>query len=75
MTEKKVKDILSKQLGVGVDKINANTDIATDLGADSLDLVELVLDAETEYGVTFTNDELTSFKTVKDVMDALDQKQ
>ena len=46
-----------------------------DLGIDSLDLVELVLDAELEYGVTFTNDELTSFKTVKDVMDALDQKQ
>ena len=46
-----------------------------DLGIDSLDLVELVLDAELEYGVTFTNDELTSFKTDKDVMEALDQKQ
>lgn len=46
-----------------------------DLGIDSLDLVELVLDAETEYGVTFSNDELTSFKTVKDVMEALDKKQ
>lgn len=46
-----------------------------DLGIDSLDLVELVLDAELEYGVTFSNDELTSFKTVKDVMEALDKKQ
>ncbi len=46
-----------------------------DLGIDSLDLVELVLDAETEYGVTFSNEELTSFKTVKNVMDALDNKQ
>jgi len=49
--------------------------VLKDLGIDSLDLVELVLDAETEYGVTFSNDELTSFKTVKDVMNALDSKQ
>lgn len=49
--------------------------VLKDLGIDSLDLVELVLDAETEYGVTFSNDELTSFKTVRDVMNALDSKQ
>jgi len=46
-----------------------------DLGIDSLDLVEIVLQAEEDFGITFSDDELNSFKTVKDVCKVLDEKQ
>ena len=45
-----------------------------DLGIDSLDLVEIVLAAEDEFGITFSDEELNSFKTVKDVCTVLDSK-
>ena len=45
-----------------------------DLGIDSLDLVEIVLQAEDEFGITFSDEELNSFKTVKDVCTVLDSK-
>ena len=45
-----------------------------DLGIDSLDLVEIVLQAEEEFGITFSDEELNSFKTVKDVCTVLDGK-
>ena len=45
-----------------------------DLGIDSLDLVEIVLQAEEEFGISFSDDELNGFKTVNDVCKVLDQK-
>ena len=45
-----------------------------DLGIDSLDLVEIVLQAEEEFNITFSDDELNSFKTVNDVCKVLDNK-
>ncbi|MFA6739388.1 MAG: acyl carrier protein [Bacilli bacterium] len=44
------------------------------LGIDSLDLVEIVMDAEEKFGVTFTNEELNNFKTVSDVIQAIQSK-
>ena len=73
MTEKKVKDILSKQLGVGVDKINANTDIATDLGADSLDLVEVLMSLEEEFSVSIPDEAIPNIKTVGDLVAFIDK--
>ena len=46
-----------------------------DLGIDSLDLVEIVLQAEEDFGITFSDEELNSFKAVKDVCKVLDEKQ
>lgn len=45
-----------------------------DLGIDSLDLVEIVLQAEEEFNITFSDEELNSFKTVNDVCKVLDNK-
>lgn len=44
------------------------------LGIDSLDLVEIIMDAEEKFGVTFTNEELNDFKTVNDVVNAIKSK-
>lgn len=45
-----------------------------DLGIDSLDLVEIVLQAEEEFNISFSDEELNSFKTVNDVCKVLDNK-
>ncbi|MFA5235598.1 MAG: phosphopantetheine-binding protein [Bacilli bacterium] len=45
-----------------------------ELGLDSLDLVELMMDLEKEFGIEFENDEMTSFKTLADVVKAIDAK-
>ena len=45
-----------------------------ELGLDSLDLVELMMDLEKEFDIEFENDEMTSFKTLADVVKAIDTK-
>lgn len=44
------------------------------LGLDSLDLVEMMMDMEENFGIQFENDEMISFKTVQDVYDAIEKK-
>jgi acyl carrier protein len=57
----------------GKTNINGNTDLRS-LGIDSLDLVEIVMQAEEKFKVTFSNDELNGFKTVEDVNKAISLK-
>ena len=62
-----VKEILARQLQVDADDITQDTDIVDDLGADSLDVVEMLMAIEQEYGIVVSDDVITSFKTVGDV--------
>ena len=62
-----VKEILARQLQVDADDITQDTDIVDDLGADSLDVVEMLMAIEQEYGIVVPDDVITSFKTVGDV--------
>lgn len=64
----KVKSILASQLDIEEDKITAATDIAEDLGADSLDVVELMMSIEEEFGIEIADEDARSFKTVSDVV-------
>ena len=73
MSEKKVREILSKQLGVDVNKISMDTNIATDLGADSLDLVEILMSIEDEFNVQVSDEAATSIKTVGDLVKAIEE--
>jgi acyl carrier protein len=57
----------------GKTNISGNTDLRS-LGIDSLDLVEIVMQAEEKFKVTFSNDELNGFKTVDDVNKAISLK-
>ena len=72
MTFDKVVDILAKQLGVGKDKIGQDTNIITDLGADSLDLVEVLMSLEDEFGVSIPDDAIPNIKTVGDLVKFID---
>ncbi len=62
-----VKEILAKQLRIDIDTIDENTNIVSDLGADSLDVVEMLMTIEEEYGIVVPDDVVVTFVTVGDV--------
>ncbi len=64
----KVRTLLSEQLGVSEEEIDLNTDVVEDLGADSLDVVELIMALEEEYGLVITDEAVHDLKTVGDIV-------
>ena len=71
-TTEKVRAILAAQLDIDEEKITAQTDIADDLGADSLDVVELMMSVEEEFGIAIDEADVQGFKTVGDVARYID---
>ena len=70
----KLKEIIAEQLGIAADEIKAESNFKDDLGADSLDLFELVMSLEEEYGVEIPSEDLEKIATVNDVMEYLKAK-
>ena len=68
----KVKEIIADQLSVKVDDIKETTNIAEELGADSLDLVEILMSLEDEFGISIPDEEIPNLKTIKDLVDYID---
>lgn len=64
MVLEKVKVILSEQFDVEEDKITADTDLQEDLGADSLDVVDLLMSIEDEFEIEVPDEEIENIKTV-----------
>ncbi len=62
--EERVKDIVSEQLGVDKDKVTPETSFVNDLGADSLDTVELVMELEEEFDINIPDDAAEKIQTV-----------
>ena len=71
-TFEKVKELLVEKLGLGADKVTPASEIIKDLGADSLDLVEMLFALEEEFGVTVPEDKTESIVTVQDIVDIID---
>lgn len=70
----KMKELIAEQLNCGADTITEETSFKEDLGADSLDLFELVMALEDEYGVEIPADDLAELTTVGSVMNYLKEK-
>lgn len=70
----KIKEIIAEQLSCNVNEINMSTNFKDDLGADSLDLFELVMALEEEYEIEIPSDELAEMNTVEDVVNYLKEK-
>jgi acyl carrier protein len=66
--EAKVKSIIAEQLGVAEGEIKITSSFIEDLGADSLDIVELVMAMEEEFEVEIPDDEAEKIKTVQDAV-------
>lgn len=67
----KVKEIIVEQLGVDADKVTADASFVDDLGADSLDVVELVMAFEEEFDVEIPDEAAEKIATVKDAVEFL----
>ena len=67
--EKRVKEIIVEQLGVNENEVTPEAKFVDDLGADSLDLVELVMALEEEYNIEISDEEAEKILTVGDAID------
>jgi len=72
--ENKVKDIIVEELGVERDKLTENASFMEDLGADSLDTVELVMAFEKEFDIDIPDEEAEKLRTVGDALKYLHEK-
>ena len=72
MVFEKIREALSVQFGVDPDKITRETDVMNDLGADSLDLVELIMTLEDEYSITVTDESVYEHKTAGEIADFIE---
>ena len=72
--EEKVKDIIVEELGVERQKLTSEASFMEDLGADSLDTVELVMAFEKEFDIDIPDEEAEKLRTVGDAMSYLHQK-
>ena len=72
--EDRVKSLIVEQLGVDADEVNPEASFVEDLGADSLDTVELIMAFEEEFGVEISDDEAEKIKKVKDAVEYIDKR-
>ncbi|ODN31208.1 acyl carrier protein [Fervidobacterium thailandense] len=72
--EEKVRQIIAEQLGLDVSEVTPEKSLTEDLGADSLDLVDLVMAFEDEFGVKIGDQDLSKIKTVADVINTLKER-
>ncbi len=74
MVFEKVRDILVEQLDVEEDEVTLDAVIADDLGADSLDLVDLVMSLEDTFDIEIEDDQVEQIKTVGDVVKFIEER-
>ncbi|MFI5294615.1 MAG: acyl carrier protein [Thermodesulfovibrionales bacterium] len=75
MTDEKVKEIIAKQLGVNVAEVTPEASFVEDLGADSLDTVELVMAFEETFNIEIPDEDAEKITKVKDAIEYIKKKQ
>lgn len=74
MVFEKIRSTLAMQFGISEENIKEDSRLVEDLMADSLDIVELIMDLESEYGVQIPDDELPNIRTVGDIVRFIEKK-
>jgi acyl carrier protein len=72
--EERVKSIIVEQLGVDAEEVNPEASFIEDLGADSLDTVELIMAFEEEFGVEISDEDAEKIRRVKDAVDYIEKR-
>lgn len=70
----KLKELVADQLGVEEDEVTMEATMQDDLGADSLDLVDLVMSVEEEFGVKVADEDLENIKTIGDIVNYIEER-
>jgi len=74
MDFEKMQALIAEQLGVDAEKVELESSFIEDLGADSLDLVELIMALEEEYDIEIPDEDSVGLKTVQDAIDYIEKK-
>jgi len=72
-TLERVKGLVADHLCIPVDSISDNADIVKDLNADSIDLVEMVMTLEDEFGISIPDEKISTMKTIADIVKFIDE--
>jgi len=72
--EKKIKKIVSEQLDIKQDKLSKRSSFSKDLGADSLDIIELIMSIEEKFGVNISDEEAEKITTLQHAIDFVENK-
>lgn len=75
MVEEKVKSLIASQLNIPVEKVEDTSRLVEDLGADSLDIVEMLMTLEEEFGISIPDEETANMKTVAEIVKVIESKQ
>lgn len=70
----KIIELLAKQFRIDTSAINEDTNIIEDLGADSLEIVDMLMALEENFGINVSDEEALTLKTVKDVAEFIEKK-
>ena len=73
MVLEKVKELVADQLNVSKDEIVESSNIIEDLGADSLDVIEMLMTLEEEYGITIPDDKIGQIKTIGQIVALIEE--
>lgn len=73
MSIDKVTKLLAEQLNIDAKTIKPTSKIVEDLGADSLDMIEMLMSLEDEFGISVPDDQVANLKTVKDIVAFIDK--
>lgn len=75
ITAEKIKELIAKQLNKPVSEITDEKEVVKDLGADSLDVVEMLMNFEEEFDISVPESEAVKIKTVDDIIKLINKKQ
>jgi acyl carrier protein len=70
----KIRELICEQLGVEEDKVKMDSNMVIDLGADSLDVIDLAMSIEDEFNIEVPDDEIKNIVTVGDIVRFIEQK-
>ncbi|KYH28740.1 MULTISPECIES: acyl carrier protein [Clostridium] len=74
MLFEKVRKIMAEQLGIGEEEIKLESNFQDDLGIDSLDIFEVIMELEDEFDIQIPNEDLENLKTVEDLVNYIESK-
>ena len=74
ITSEKIKEIIAKQLNKPVSEITDEKEVVKDLGADSLDVMEMLMNLEEEFNITVPEEDAVNIKTVGDIVKLIESK-